>query len=143
MTLSKKYFDIKINSYSIIDDDPRYNESKNINKTINLVDSNHTNISLKNKFSYEKLKKLVHYHDQPLCTINFFAHALLQEKIHDDGFKVSISGTGADEIFSGYYDHHLYFLYSIKENSKYSHYLNSWEKNVKKIINPLLKDLDF
>ena len=141
VTLSKKYFDIKINSYSIIDDDPRYNESKNINKTINLVDSNHTNISLKNKFSYEKLKKLVHYHDQPLCTINFFAHALLQEKIHDDGFKVSISGTGADEIFSGYYDHHLYFLYSIKENSKYSHYLNSWEKNVKKIINnPLLKD---
>ena len=85
-----------------------------------------TNISLKINLVM-KIEKLVHYHDQPLCTINFFAHALLQEN-YNDGFKVSISGTGADEIFSGYYDHHLYFLYSIKENSKYSHYLNSWEK---------------
>ena len=97
-----------------------------------------TNISLKINLvmKSEKLSIIMINLYAPLI----FAHALLQEKIHDDGFKVSISGTGAI-IFSGYYDHHLYFLYSIKENSKYSHYLNSWEKNVKKIINnPLLKD---
>ena len=141
VVLAKKYFNIEINSYSIIDDDPRYNESENINQTVRLTESNHTNINLKDKFSYEKLKKLINYHDQPLCTINFYAHALLQEKISEDGYKVSISGTGADEIFTGYYDHHLYFLHSIKDNNKYQNYLNSWNSKVKNIINnPLLRD---
>ena len=38
--------------------------------------------------------------------------------MRQSGFKVSISGTGADEIFTGYYDHHiLYFSnISIKKN---------------------------
>ena len=141
VVLAKKYFNIEINSYSIIDDDPRYNESENINSTVKLTNSNHTNINLKGKFSYEKLKKLISYHDQPLCTINYYAHALMQEKMSEDGYKVSISGTGADEIFTGYYDHHLYFLHSIKDNNKYKSYLNSWNSKVKKIINnPILKD---
>ena len=30
--------------------------------------------------------------------------------ISEKGFKVSISGTGADELFTGYYDHEIYFL---------------------------------
>ena len=29
------------------------------------------------------------------------------ESISNNGYKVSFSGTGADELFSGYYDHHL------------------------------------
>ena len=36
------------------------------------------------------------------------------EKISEHGYKVSISGTGADEIFAGYYDHHNLFLAEIK-----------------------------
>ena len=35
-----------------------------------------------------------------------------------DGYKVTISGTGADELFTGYYDHHnLYLAEVAKENS--------------------------
>ena len=34
------------------------------------------------------------------------------------GFKVSISGTGADEIFTGYYDHHLFYLSFLEQNKK-------------------------
>ena len=28
----------------------------------------------------------------------------------DNGFKISLSGTAADELFSGYYDHHNFYL---------------------------------
>ena len=41
---------------------------------------------------------------------------MLQEQISNDGYKVSISGTAADEIYSGYYDHHLYYLHSLEKN---------------------------
>ena len=40
------------------------------------------------------------------------------ESISNNGYKVSFSGTGADELFSGYYDHHLAYLSEIKYSNK-------------------------
>ena len=42
-------------------------------------------------------------------------YLVLQKK---KGFKVILSGTGADEIFTGYYDHYLMHLYHCKNNKK-------------------------
>ena len=38
--------------------------------------------------------------------------------MNEQGFKVGLLGTAADEIFSGYYDHYLLHLYSIR-NQKF------------------------
>jgi len=40
------------------------------------------------------------------------------ESISNNGYKVSFSGTGADELLSGYYDHHLAYLSEIKYSNK-------------------------
>ena len=40
----------------------------------------------------------------------------LYKEISKKGYKVAISGIGADEIFSGYYDHHLAYFYDIHKN---------------------------
>ncbi len=141
IAIAKKKLNIDINSYSIIDEDPRYNEEKNITKNIKEFSTNHKNINLKNSFNLEILTDLIKYHDQPLCTISYAAHAMLQEQISNDGYKVSISGTAADEIYSGYYDHHLYYLHSLKKNENYSKSLENWEKYIKdNVRNPYLKD---
>lgn len=141
VAIAKKRLNININSYSIIDQDPRYNETKNIIKNVEECSSNHRNISLNDNFNIEKLTDLIKYHDQPLCSISYAAHAMLQEQISNDGFKVSISGTAADEIYTGYYDHHLYYLHSIKKNSEYQLSLKDWTKYIKNgVRNPYLKN---
>ena len=50
------------------------------------------------------------HHDAPVCTISYYVHWLLMEAIHEHGYRVSVSGTAADELYSGYYDHHLLYL---------------------------------
>ena len=54
------------------------------------------------------------HHDCPVYTISYYAHSQLMKQISKEGYKVSISGTGADELFSGYYDHHNAYLSEIK-----------------------------
>ena len=44
------------------------------------------------------------------------------------------SGTGADEIFTGYYDHFLMHLNEIKNKKEYNDELNSWSKFIKPLV---------
>ena len=57
-----------------------------------------------------RLRELVRQHDAPVYTITYYAHWLLMEAIARAGYRISVSGTAADELFSGYYDHHLAYL---------------------------------
>ena len=40
----------------------------------------------------------------------------MMRQMKKDGIKVSISGSAADEIYSGYIDHFNQFLYQIKDD---------------------------
>ena len=61
-----------------------------------------------------------------------------------NGIKVSISGTGADELFTGYYHHFLIYLNSIKEKKNYNSEASIWKKNYSNIIRDKnLKNLNF
>ena len=53
------------------------------------------------------MRTLVRHHDAPVYTITYYAHWLLMESIAAHGYRISVSGTAADELFTGYYDHHL------------------------------------
>ena len=58
----------------------------------------------------------------------------MTEKVSKDKFKVLISGVGADEIFSGYYDHTLQFLYEIRNLDLFKKELKYWKKIFKIIL---------
>ena len=60
----------------------------------------------------DKLESLIKYHDSPIATITYFVHSLLIRKIREDGIRVVISGTGADELFTLYYDDFLLHLHT-------------------------------
>ena len=71
---------------------------------------------------------------------------MMMMEISKQGYKVSISGTGADEIFSGYYDHHLAYLYELRRNGEkeYLNSVNAWENFIKLIVrNPFLRDHEY
>ena len=140
-SIAKKLFNYNVVTFSIIDKDKRYNELDNISETINDLNCEHFLIDLKYDDMFSKLENLVVYHDSPISTISYFIHSLISEKINANGFKVSVSGTSADEIFTGYYDHYNLHLYEMRNHKDFRIHLKNWEEFIlPRIRNPFLKD---
>ena len=129
VSIAAKLFNAQVNTFSIIDEDWRYDEDENIQATIDDTGCKCTKIILNSKEdNLGRLSDLIKYHDAPVATISYFVHSLLSEAISKNGFKISISGTAADEIFTGYYDHFNLHLYEIRNEADYESYLNDWKK---------------
>ena len=140
---AKKTLNKNISTFSILDEDSRYNESENIKIIINDLKCNNEMIKInrnKNLF-FDRLNELTNYHDGPIATISYYIHSFLSENISKKKYKVAISGTGADELFTGYYDHFLLHFESLKETSYLNVNVNYWKKFIlPKILNPFLKN---
>lgn len=139
--IARKCFNYDVATFSIIDSDERYNEYDNIKASIDDLQCKHTLINISYENTFEKLKALVAYHDVPIATISYFVHSLLSEAISQNGYKVAISGTSADELFTGYYDHFNLHLYEMRNHPDYQKYVKDWYDNTGKFVrNPYLKN---
>ena len=87
------------------------------------------------------MEKIISYFNAPIPTISYYVHNQLTKKIKKSKFSVAVSGTGADEIFTGYYDHYLYWLSEMRSHKKFKNFFLEMKKGYgKHINNPLLKD---
>ena len=129
---SKKILRKPLECFSLIDSkDKRYDERDNIkllqkkhNLKVNYID-------IKNKFSFSRLKKQIIFQDCPVFTISYYIQNFLSELIAKKKYKVVLSGIGADEIFSGYYDHQLMYLYEVRKDKKlFQDHYKSWKKDI-------------
>jgi asparagine synthase (glutamine-hydrolysing) len=51
------------------------------------------------------------------------------------GYRVSVSGTGADELFSGYFDHQNFYLQALQEDpAAQSQARENWQRVVAPIV---------
>jgi len=140
-SIAKKVFNYDVATFSIIDSDNRYNELDNIQATTNDLDCKQFLVHLNFENALEKLKGLVTYHDSPISTISYLVHSMLSEKINEQGYRVSISGTSADELFTGYYDHFNLHLYEMRNHPDFEQYLKKWQQHIEKFVrNPYLKN---
>jgi asparagine synthase (glutamine-hydrolysing) len=140
-SIAAKEFNQQVTSFSIIDPDERYNELPNIKATIDDIGCVSEKIELVPQNMLERLNGLIKYHDAPVATISYLVHSMLSEKIQEKGFKVSFSGTGADELFTGYYDHFNQYLFEQRYSDFYTKYLIDWKENVGKIVrNPFMSN---
>jgi asparagine synthase (glutamine-hydrolysing) len=140
-SIAKKEFNYDVSTFSIIDSDERYNEYDNIQATIDDIECKSSMIHLNYENTLERLEDLVAYHDSPVSTITYLTHSMLSEQISDLGYKVSISGTGADELFTGYYDHFNLHLYEMRNHPQFNKYLKDWQDYTGKFVqNPYLKN---
>ena len=142
-SIATKELNCKIKTFSIIDSDNRYNEIKNIKSTILSLGCESEIIELSKNNFLENLKDLIQYHDGPVSTITQYVHSLLTNSISKNGYKVAIAGTAADEIFTGYYDHFLLHLYSIKKSKSFQKNLSYWKEHILGLLrNPNFQDPD-
>ncbi|MDC3010489.1 asparagine synthase C-terminal domain-containing protein, partial [bacterium] len=147
VSIASKVLGKKVNCFSIIDDDEKYNEYDNISKIVKDCGVKHHPIFLKYKKDnfFSKIEKLIDYHDSPISTISYFIHSYLLEDISSKKFKVSITGTGADEMYTGYYDHYLQYFASVDQSSEiFKNNLKFWEKYIKPSLrNPAFTNKNF
>ena len=133
---------VDVKTFSIIDSDERYDESKNINLLVELLNLEHVNIHTTSENFFDRMSRQISYFDAPIPTISYYVHNFLSESMKSRGFSVSISGTGADEIFSGYYDHYSYWLASMQSEKNFNGLYDQWKNSYGKFVNnPLIKNL--
>jgi asparagine synthase (glutamine-hydrolysing) len=141
--IAKRDFGISLSAYTLVSLDSRYSEAESASRIAKHLGLNHVLVNIDPNEFFVRLKKLTNYHESPISTISYYVQSYLMEKIHQDGFKVSLMGTGADEIFSGYYDHHLLYLAEMysKNKSVYQEAQTAWrQKILPQVRNPLYRD---
>jgi asparagine synthase (glutamine-hydrolysing) len=140
--IAKNCLNYEPHGFTLIGSDKRYQEEGMVDIMAKNCGIKNTKIELSSEGSFGKLKDLVSLKCQPVATISYFIHWQMMQLISQMGYKVSISGTGADEIFSGYYDHHLLYLASISQGTDFHvNSVNNWKKYVKpQVRNELLRN---
>jgi asparagine synthase (glutamine-hydrolysing) len=143
VSIAAKSLGCRIETFSIIDEDERYNEEDNILATVRDVGCAHQLLRIPQQDVIARLRDLVAYHDAPVATITFYVHSLISEAVHRSGYRVAFSGTSADELFTGYYDHFLLHLHAVRGEPDYASYLRDWETHIATFVrNPILRDAD-
>jgi len=139
-SIAAKTFNYNVATFSLVDSDPRYDESANIRTTIEDLGCDHTIIEVRPAGYEQRLRDLIAYHDAPVYTISYLIHSCLSQAITQAGFRVAVSGTAADELFTGYYDHYLMYLYETRGLSIYAQNLADWQTHVQPVVrNPFLQ----
>ncbi|MEX2195762.1 MAG: asparagine synthase (glutamine-hydrolyzing) [Thermoleophilaceae bacterium] len=144
ISVAKRVFDYDVHGFTIVNSDERYEEQDMVDYAVAELGVRHTAIPVDTRDFLPRLRTLVRHHDAPVYTITYFAHWMLMQSIAEHGYRISISGTAADELFTGYYDHHLAYLREVHgEPELHAASLAAWREHVAPVVrNPHLKDPD-
>ena len=139
--LAVKRFGHDLHAFSIIDDDERYDELENIEAQVAFLGCASHRVHTSTEGFFERLSDLVSYHDMPVATLSYYLHSFLSEAISDAGYRVSISGSAADEFFTGYYDHYAFWLAEMSERPGFPKLVEDWRGSYGAYVqNPVLQD---
>jgi asparagine synthase (glutamine-hydrolysing) len=130
-----------VHAFSIIESDPRYDESRNISASVTAFGCHHHAFTPTQQGFLDRLARQTAYHDVPVATISYYLHNFLSEAIAGGGFKVAVSGTAADELFTGYYDHYLFWLAGQHGRKEFDRLVGEWRESYGRFVrNPMLQD---
>ncbi len=140
--VARRVFGYDVHGFTIANTDSRYEESALVEHAVRELGIRHTVIPLRREGFLDGLRTLVRQHDAPVYTVTYYVHWLLMRSVHQHGYRISVSGTAADELFSGYYDHHAFYLRQVSgEPELFAESLENWNRHIRPIVrNPLLQD---
>lgn len=132
VSTANKKFKQKIHSFSIKSKNSNYDENKNILNIVkqNKLKHNFVEIKKNTKKNLNDLADIIEKTSSILPTTTWLIFNTLCKQIKRLNYKVVMSGAGGDEMYGGYYIHHLHFLYSIKNEKYFNLKFNEWKKNV-------------
>jgi asparagine synthase (glutamine-hydrolysing) len=144
IAVAKRKLGYDVHGFTIMNTDVRYEERDMVETTVRELGLRHTPIPVETADFLPNLRELVRYHDSPVCTITYYAQWRLMAAVAAEGYKVSVSGTGADELFSGYFDHQSFYLQALADDPPaQAAARESWRRVIAPIVrNPYLQDPD-
>jgi asparagine synthase (glutamine-hydrolysing) len=142
IAIARRQFGYDVQGFTIANSDARYEEMALVHHAVAELGIRHTTIPLRSQGFLDGLRELVRYHDAPVYTITYYVHWLLMESVRAHGYRICVSGTAADELFTGYYDHHGFYLAQVHDDpDRYALSLRNWNEHIRPIVrNPLLQD---
>lgn len=145
VSIAKRVFNYEVHGFHIKNRDNRYEEKKLVDLSVKALGIEYSELLVDSKNFIPNLASLVAYHDAPVFTISFYLSWLLQRSISKSGYRIAISGVAADELFSGYFDHHLMYLHDIHgDDTLFEHSVASWQREIAPIVrNRYLQSPDY
>ena len=146
IAIAKRVLDYDVHGFTIMNTDARYEERAMVETSVRELGLRHTPVPVETADFLPNMRTLIRQHDAPVYTITYYAQWRLMEAVRQGGYKVSVSGTAADELFSGYYDHHNAYLAAMaaSEPQRHAEALAEWREVVAPIVrNPFLQDPDY
>ena len=142
ISIAKRVFGYDVHGFTIVNTDARYEEWDMIELSVRELGVRHTAVPVTTTGFLAGMRELLCYHDAPIYTITYYAQWLLMRSIAEAGYRISVSGTAADELFSGYYDHHLAYLQEVRGDAAlHARSVVSWRQHIQPIVrNPYLRD---
>jgi asparagine synthase (glutamine-hydrolysing) len=141
---AKRVCGYDVHGFTVVNEDARYDEREAVAGTVDALSLRHTEVPLEHASFLPRMRELVRYHDAPVSTISYYVHWRLMEGIAGDGYRVAVSGTAADELLSGYYDHHLAYLAQVRDVPElHEASVAAWQREIQPLVrNPHLGDPD-
>lgn len=142
ISIAKNVFNYDVHGFTIVNSDLRYEEQEMIHASVEELGIRHSQYPITSADFIKNMHELVSYHDGPVLTLTYYLDWQLHQAIAEQGYHVSVNGTAADELFSGYFDHQLMYLYDVRHNaSLLSESIKNWHLFVSPIVrNPELKN---
>lgn len=141
ISIAKRVFGYDVHGFTITTDDARYDEEEMVAESVRVLGIRHTSIPATTEAFLDRLASLVSYHDAPVYTVSYYLHWLLMEQVAAHGYRIAVSGTAADELFTGYYDHHNLYLQAVAGTTLFEPSLDAWRRWVAPVVrNPFLQN---
>lgn len=142
--VARRVLDYDLEAFTVLVDDRRYDERAAVDAAVTALGLRHRYVRPERAGFLDRLKALVRQHDGPVATISYYTHWHVMEAVRAAGHRVAISGTGGDELFAGYYDHHLAYLAELRDDPpNHAAARNAWCRRVMPHVRtPVLRDAE-
>lgn len=102
VSVIKNFTDTSLSTFSLEFDDKGLDESKYQKELIEHLDVNHNKLKISNEQIADNFESVIWHTELPILRSAPIPMSLLSGLVHSEGYKVVLTGEGADEVFGGY-----------------------------------------
>ena len=102
VALARKFTDAPVRTFSIAFDDAEFDESEHQQAMVRHIGTEHTTLRCTQRDIGEAFPRLVRHTEAPVLRTAPAPLMLLSRTVREAGYKVVLTGEGADEVFAGY-----------------------------------------
>lgn len=100
--LIRKRSDVPLRTFSVVFEDAEFDESEHQQRMVRHLGTDHTSVRCTREDIGEAFGKLIEHVEVPIVRTGPVPLMILSQHVRESGFKVVLTGEGADEVFGGY-----------------------------------------